>query len=92
MPSGGTLWVRAAEDGGAVLLQVEDTGEGMDARRAYRAFEEFYTTKRGGSGLGLPFVRRVAEGHGGEASIRSRPGEGTMLQIRLPHAATARRA
>ena len=92
MPSGGTLWVRAAEDAGAVLLQVEDTGEGMDARRAYRAFEEFYTTKRGGSGLGLPFVRRVAEGHGGEASIRSRPGEGTMLQIRLPHAATARRA
>jgi signal transduction histidine kinase len=84
MPNGGDLWMRAIVDEGAILVQVADTGEGMDPRRVQRAFEEFYTTKTGGSGLGLPFVRRVALSHGGDVSIKSRRGEGTTLQMRLP--------
>ena len=88
MPRGGHLTVRtslgvdAAAD--RVIVSVEDEGEGMDARQAERAFDEFYTTKPTGSGLGLAFVRRVARAHGGDATLSSRVGVGTIVQMRLP--------
>ena len=63
---------------------MEDTGEGMDARTRERAFDEFFTTKATGSGLGLAFVRRVVEAHGGEVSLTSREGRGTIVSLRLP--------
>jgi two-component system, NtrC family, sensor histidine kinase HydH len=87
MPQGGTLTVRtrsAEPEGRGVVLCVEDTGEGMDARTRERAFDEFYTTKATGSGLGLAFVRRVVEAHGGEVSLTSREGHGTIILLRLP--------
>jgi signal transduction histidine kinase len=92
MPSGGALRVRTRVDNPAagtttVVVRVEDTGEGMDVRRAERAFDDFYTTKATGSGLGLAFVRRVAMAHGGNVSLASRPGEGTVVELRLPTAA-----
>jgi two-component system, NtrC family, sensor histidine kinase HydH len=65
-------------------VSVEDTGEGMDARTRERAFDEFFTTKATGSGLGLAFVRRVVEAHGGEVSLTSREGRGTIVSLRLP--------
>jgi signal transduction histidine kinase len=89
MPRGGTLRigtrldVPAAGDA-AIVVRVQDNGEGMDARRAERAFDDFYTTKATGSGLGLAFVRRVALAHGGNVSLASRPGEGTRVELRLP--------
>jgi signal transduction histidine kinase len=88
MPKGGKLIVRtslgvdAASD--RVIVSVEDEGEGMDPRQAERAFDEFFTTKPTGSGLGLSFVRRVARAHGGDASLSSRVGVGTVVQMRLP--------
>jgi signal transduction histidine kinase len=75
-----------------VELSVSDTGEGMDARKAAQVFGDFYTTKASGSGLGLPFVRRVAEAHGGEVSLRSEEGRGTTVKLRLPIARTSRGA
>ena len=87
MPEGGELVVRterapgAPEDG--VVISVEDAGAGMDARHAERAFDDFYTTKPEGSGLGLAFVRRVAQAHGGDASLSSRVGIGTIVRMRL---------
>lgn len=89
MPSGGALRVGTrveapAAGDTAVVLRVEDTGEGMDARSAERAFDDFYTTKARGSGLGLAFVRRVALAHGGRVSLTSRPGEGTRVEMRFP--------
>jgi two-component system, NtrC family, sensor histidine kinase HydH len=89
MPKGGTLTVRTARgegDGGRVVISVADEGQGMDARQAERAFDEFYTTKATGSGLGLAFVRRVAEAHGGRASLESRRGEGTVVEMQFPAA------
>jgi two-component system sensor histidine kinase HydH len=91
MPAGGELHVRTRVDSPAagqrtVVVRVEDTGEGMDARRAARAFDDFFTTKATGSGLGLAFVRRVALAHGGDVSLASRPGEGTAVELRLPAA------
>lgn len=62
-------------------IVVDDDGPGMDARTRDRAFEEFYTTKATGSGLGLAFVRRVAEAHGWRARIDSIEGRGTRVTI-----------
>jgi two-component system sensor histidine kinase HydH len=87
-PAGGTVTVRTEAAGGdgapVVLVSVEDTGEGMDARVSERAFEDFFTTKAQGSGLGLAFVKRVAEAHGGAAMLSSRKGHGTTVRLRLP--------
>ncbi len=84
MPQGGTLTVRTLWDGEDVAVEVEDTGEGMDARTRERAFDDFYTTKASGSGLGLAFVRRVVEAHGGQVALTSREGHGTVVRLRLP--------
>jgi signal transduction histidine kinase len=68
---------------GWLLLCVEDDGSGMDARNLESAFEMFHTTKATGSGLGLAFVREVARAHGGDATVRSRPGRGTRVEMSL---------
>lgn len=76
------------DPGRAVLIRVVDRGPGMDARQLERAFEDFFTTKPEGSGLGLPFVRRVLVAHGGDVAIRSERGAddaaGTTVELRLP--------
>jgi signal transduction histidine kinase len=67
-----------------VLLSVEDGGLGMSARTRERALDDFFTTKATGSGLGLAFVRRVAEAHGGDVSLVSKEGAGTTVRMFLP--------
>jgi signal transduction histidine kinase len=88
MPDGGTITVRTTrsdrESAAGVALSVQDTGTGMDARTRERAFDDFFTTKPTGSGLGLAFVRRVVEAHGGEASLDSGRGRGTVVRVWLP--------
>ena len=85
MPGGGTVTVRTARSGAeTVLLSVADTGCGMDARTRERAFDDFFTTKALGSGLGLAFVHRVVEAHGGRVSLESEQGRGTVVSVRLP--------
>jgi len=67
-----------------VYVSVQDDGLGMDERTQQRLAEkEFYTTKPGGSGNGLAYVRRVAETHGGAVRIDSRPGKGTTVTVAL---------
>ena len=71
-----------------VAFRVTDTGTGMDATTAERAFEPFFTTKSGdrAAGLGLPAVRRFATQAGGQAWLRSEPGQGTTVTVVLPAA------
>lgn len=71
-----------------VLLEVEDTGEGMDAETQQRLFEPFYTTKeRGrGTGLGLSIIYGVLKQNGGFVSVKSSLGEGTCFSVYLPRA------
>jgi signal transduction histidine kinase len=87
MPDGGTLVVRASLDEaerGALRIAVEDSGPGIDPSLVDRMLDGHYTTKPGGSGLGLAFVRRVAEAHGGTLDVDSELGRGTRMTIRLP--------
>lgn len=74
---------------GEVVISVRDRGPGMDARVLERAVEDFFTTKADGSGLGLAFVRRVLEAHGGSMTLASRPAphaeQGTTVELHLPH-------
>lgn len=88
MPGGGTLTLRtrltSTADGEQVAIDVADTGQGMDPRARERAFDDFFTTKATGSGMGLSFVRRVVEAHGGEVHLSSREGRGTRVTLSLP--------
>jgi signal transduction histidine kinase len=84
MPDGGQLIVRTAADGDTVSIYLIDTGIGMDDRTASRMFEAFFSTKSGGSGLGLPTTQKIIEGHGGRISVQSEVGRGTQFTIELP--------
>jgi len=89
MPHGGSVSVGTAVLGSqahpsAVQVAVKDTGPGMDARQSERAFDEFYTTKAQGSGLGLAYVRRVVRAHAGRVKINSSLGQGTVVTMRIP--------
>src|SRR5262249_39270490 len=86
MPSGGTLAVRSARvsDEDSIVISVQDSGGGMDVRQMERAFDDFYTTKAQGTGLGLPFVRRVAEAHAGRVTLESGIGKATLIRVELP--------
>jgi signal transduction histidine kinase len=73
--------------GGALVVEVKDTGRGMSEEFMRQAlFRPFSTTKPGGLGIGLAQVRSVVEAHGGTIEVRSRPGEGTTFIVRLPEA------
>lgn len=85
MPAGGVLLVRTrAEPPDGVVVSVEDGGCGMDARTRELAFDDFFTTKPQGGGLGLAYVQRVAQAHGGEVLLESEQGRGTVVKVRLP--------
>jgi signal transduction histidine kinase len=77
------LRVEAAREGGT-WLQVSDRGRGMDEETMRQALLPFYSTKAGGSGLGLALCREILEAHGGKISLQSRPGEGTVVTCWLP--------
>jgi two-component system sensor histidine kinase PilS (NtrC family) len=80
----GTIAVRARSAAGHALVEVKDTGPGIDEAQQDRVFEPFYSTKPSGSGIGLALVHKIVEEHGGEIDLRSRPGEGTAFRIELP--------
>jgi two-component system sensor histidine kinase HydH len=84
MTDGGRLSVKTLRERDALRVEIADTGPGMTAGQVEKVFEAFYTTKAKGLGLGMPYARKVIEEHGGEIGVESRPGEGTLVTVRLP--------
>ncbi len=84
MPQGGELLIRTLASRAQVILHVSDTGVGIPAANLPYIFDAYYTTKKGGTGLGLPTTRRIIEEHGGLISVTSEPGQGTNFRVELP--------
>ena len=86
MTEGGTLTIRTLVEGSTVLIEVTDTGVGMDAETCLHCFETFFSTKgKDHSGMGLTIVRGCARRWGGNVDIKKTgPGKGTTLVVRLP--------
>jgi signal transduction histidine kinase len=89
---GGVLTISAAETADTVVVEVTDTGEGIDPADLTNIFETFYTTKTdkdssdkySGSGIGLAFCKMIINGHNGCISVESEPGKGSTFKIVLP--------
>jgi signal transduction histidine kinase len=75
---------RSGEGAAAVEVHVIDTGPGIPPDRLDKIFKPYYTTRTGGSGLGLPTARRLVEEHGGHVDVHSEVGRGTDFTIALP--------
>jgi two-component system, NtrC family, sensor kinase len=84
MSRGGELTLRSRADGHRVDISVSDTGPGIAPAVAPRLFEQFFTTKPQGTGLGLGIARQIVEEHGGELLWANRPQGGVTFTIRLP--------
>lgn len=84
MADGGQLVLRTSVTGDGVALDLIDTGCGMDDKTQSQIFDAFFSTKRGGTGLGLPTARKIIEAHGGQIRVQSALGRGTQFTIRLP--------
>jgi len=76
------LSTRARADG--VTVSITDNGGGIDHEDLPRVFDPYFTTKRGGTGLGLPIAKHVVEGLGGTITVSTVPGRGTAVRIELP--------
>ncbi|MEM6366400.1 MAG: ATP-binding protein [Planctomycetota bacterium] len=81
---GGQLMARTYTTQTSVALDLIDTGRGVDNNTILHMFEPFYTTKEGGSGLGLPTARKIIEAHGGRISLQSEVGRGTKFTLEFP--------
>lgn len=84
MPGGGTLTVRSRLTRRGVALDLIDTGCGMNDETALHMFEAFYTTKDGGSGLGLPLAQKIIAAHSGRIDVQSEVGRGTQFTLEFP--------
>jgi signal transduction histidine kinase len=84
MPHGGTISIKGHSTATQVLLQVQDTGSGMSVEQLERIFEPLYTTKPGGTGLGLYIVQEIVAAHGGQIAVQSTEGQGTTFLLTLP--------
>lgn len=84
MPEGGRLEVRTRLTRKGVALDLIDTGHGMDSETLIHMFDAFYSTKYGGSGLGLPTAKKVIEAHLGKIYVQSEVGRGSQITLEFP--------
>ena len=91
-PPGGTVALRCGSQGDRVMIEVEDTGIGIEPEHLDRIFERFYRVDKarsrqaGGTGLGLAIVKHIVQAHRGTVEVASTPGVGSTFTLRLPGA------
>ncbi len=84
MPAGGQIVLQTQPVANTVQLDVIDNGVGMNAETMGKIFRPFFSTRKDGSGLGLPTTRKIIEAHKGTISVQSEVGKGTRFKITLP--------
>jgi signal transduction histidine kinase len=84
MPAGGEIILSARKEDGAAVIEVIDTGKGMEPDVLEKIFQAYYSTKKGGHGLGLAITKRMIEEHGGAIRATSEVGKGTAFRVELP--------
>lgn len=84
MPDGGRLIVSTRLKGDAAVINISDSGTGIERREWDKIFLPFYSTKKNGTGLGLPLAEQIIREHGGSISLTSIVGKGTTFTISLP--------
>jgi signal transduction histidine kinase len=84
MPDGGELTARTRITATGVAFDLIDTGIGMDENTAMHMFDAFFSTKEGGSGLGLPTTRKIIEAHAARIDVQSEVGRGTQFTVEFP--------
>ncbi|HEX5137757.1 MAG TPA: ATP-binding protein [Planctomycetota bacterium] len=85
VPEGGEITCRSRDEEIHCILEISDNGPGLDPAKSMNIFNLFYTTKPGGTGLGLPIANRIVEEHGGRMAVASAPGEGATFAFFLPY-------
>jgi signal transduction histidine kinase len=85
MPQGGgEVILSARRENGMAVLDVTDTGPGIDPAALPQIFDAYYSKKKGGTGLGLAIAKRLVEEHGGRISVTSEVGKGSVFRVALP--------
>ncbi len=84
MERGGHLRIRARADDAWVSLSFADDGVGIEQSDLPRVFQPYFSTKRGGHGLGMMIVQRILRAHGGQIALESTPGQGTTVTLQFP--------
>ena len=84
MPAGGSLRLECLRTALEVQLRIRDSGIGIPAEQVPRIFEPLYTTKPGGTGLGLYIMREILAAHGGRVTVESVEGQGTTFILTFP--------
>ena len=90
MPEGGKLEVMLLEEGKSAVIQVQDQGAGISEELREKIFDLYFTTKKGGSGIGLAMTYRILQLHHGSIDVQSELGRGSVFQLRIPLSATDR--
>jgi len=90
MPQGGNLLVILEEDGKSAVIRVKDEGEGISPELQAKIFDLYFTTKSGGSGIGLAMTYRILQLHHGSIDVQSELGRGSEFQLRIPLLVTDR--
>jgi signal transduction histidine kinase len=83
MPQGGELIIRTRMLKKNAIIEISDTGCGIEPDKIEKIFDAYYTSKPAGSGLGLPTARKIAQAHNGSISVNSQPQKGTSFTVSL---------
>jgi signal transduction histidine kinase len=84
MENGGELMIRTSRDKKYIQIDITDTGTGIPKDIIDKIFQVYFSTKKTGTGLGLPTTKRIIEEHKGTVSVQSEEGKGTNFSIKLP--------